>query len=228
MRLMTYNIHGCVGGDGRADPERVLEVIRACDADVVALQEVHVDEAADRNFLRGLEELNYRSMHHGETMRKSFGPYGNVLMSRFEATAVDRVDLSVAGLEPRGAIRMCLQTPAGPMRVTATHLGLTRRERAWQIARLLEEPQNDPSLPDVLLGDFNEWALGSPNLKRLWLHYPLGASFRTFPARWPLLALDRIFVRGIRGQVRFWRIDSGQGRIASDHRAVLAEITTPG
>ena len=40
LRVATYNIHRCRGIDGRTRPERIASVLRAVDADVVALQEV--------------------------------------------------------------------------------------------------------------------------------------------------------------------------------------------
>ena len=40
LRVATYNIHRCRGLDGRTNPARIAEVIRAIDADVIALQEV--------------------------------------------------------------------------------------------------------------------------------------------------------------------------------------------
>ena len=55
MRLLSYNIHGCVGADRVEDARRVLDLLEAVDADLVALQEVYDDDAEDRSFLRGLE-----------------------------------------------------------------------------------------------------------------------------------------------------------------------------
>ena len=46
---MTYNIRGCVGADGKCEPSRVAEVIRAVEPDVVALQEVDVGQGRSGN-----------------------------------------------------------------------------------------------------------------------------------------------------------------------------------
>ena len=43
FRVMTYNVHACVGTDGRLDVERIASVIRMYSPDIVALQEL--DEA---------------------------------------------------------------------------------------------------------------------------------------------------------------------------------------
>src|SRR3954469_26042110 len=45
LRLMTYNIHSCVGNDGRLSVDRVADVIAKMQPHVVALQEVDVGQA---------------------------------------------------------------------------------------------------------------------------------------------------------------------------------------
>ena len=40
LRIMTYNIHRCIGGDRKISPKRISEVIAGHQPDVVALQEV--------------------------------------------------------------------------------------------------------------------------------------------------------------------------------------------
>jgi len=225
MRLLSYNIHGCVGRDGVEDPERILRVLRDADADVVALQEVDDKDAEDQTVLRGLEAMGGAEVIYGPTLRKDSGPYGNVLMSRYPVRSFERIDLSVATVEPRGAIRALLETPRGLVRVTATHLGLGRRERRKQIVRLLEGGAEEVVAADVLLGDLNEWNRLSGNLGQLARAYPVRSRMATFPARRPLFALDRICLRGVdAAEVRFSRIDTPVGRRASDHRAVLAEV----
>jgi len=45
FRIMTYNIHSCIGMDGKISPERISRVIAQCSPDVVALQELDVGRA---------------------------------------------------------------------------------------------------------------------------------------------------------------------------------------
>src|SRR6185436_15511222 len=105
-RAATYNIHGCVGTDGRHSPERIAEVINELDADVVALQEVatreHGGETTDQ-----LEWLAERTGHlpiAGTTFMRGPGRFGNALLTRHMPLRVHRHDLSVPGFEPRGAL----------------------------------------------------------------------------------------------------------------------------
>ncbi len=41
ISALSYNIHECVGWDGRRDPCRIADVIKESRADIVGLQEVH-------------------------------------------------------------------------------------------------------------------------------------------------------------------------------------------
>ena len=47
LRVLSYNIHHGEGLDGRIDLERIASVIRASEADLVALQEV--DQSTERS-----------------------------------------------------------------------------------------------------------------------------------------------------------------------------------
>jgi endonuclease/exonuclease/phosphatase family metal-dependent hydrolase len=133
-----------------------------------------------------------------------------------------RIDLSEPGLEPRGALAARLETPAGPLRVVATHLGLGRRERRRQAARLLEALGPLDALPTVLLGDLNEWLPGV--LRRRLRGLLPGPAPRTFPTRRPVFALDRVFatpgcrVTDVRAHA------SPLARKASDHLPLVAEV----
>src|SRR2546423_1878025 len=40
LRVATYNIHRCIGTDGRHDPGRIARVLNEIHADVIGLQEV--------------------------------------------------------------------------------------------------------------------------------------------------------------------------------------------
>src|SRR5579863_10680298 len=44
-RIVTYNVHRCVGADSRLDVGRVADVIAALEPDIVALQELDVGRA---------------------------------------------------------------------------------------------------------------------------------------------------------------------------------------
>ena len=229
IRLLTYNIHGCVGRNGCEDPEGILEVIRSAGADFVALQEVQDRDSADRSFLHGLDRLDYAEVIYGETLRKEAGPYGNILLSKHHLSTVERIDLSHGQREPRGLIHAEGRLFGWDLHLKATHLGLLRSERSNQLRRLLmlrregQRERNRPTL-EVLMGDMNEWSLHSPNSRKLARTFRFASNVRTFPARWPVFPLDRIFINGPVDAVRFSRIDTQLARRVSDHRPLVADI----
>ena len=49
LRVLSYNIHKCIGGvDRRYEPTRIAEVIRKLDADILMLQEVDAGVARSK------------------------------------------------------------------------------------------------------------------------------------------------------------------------------------
>lgn len=230
MRLLTYNIHGCVGRRGIPDPGAILSVIRQADADVVALQEVHHDDAVDRGFLHALEhDLDYAAVLHGPTMRKDEADYGNVLMTRRVPLTDERIDLSFRRREPRGAIRTRLAWEGRTLEVTATHLGLRPSERRAQLRRLADRAEDEVQagrIIQILMGDLNEWFPFGRAGRTLRRRFGRVKTVPTFPARFPVFALDRIHVRPdhlVRVEKR--TLDSRLARTASDHLPLVADLT---
>lgn len=222
MRLATYNIHRAVGTDGRRDPARIARVIAALAADVVGLQEVdwHSAPAGGVSPYEVLHHLPGYMAVDGASLRDHRGHYGNLLLSRWPVRAVRRHDISVDRREPRGVIDVDLDGPDGALRVLVTHLGLRRRERRAQVERIAGLLHDDQ--PTALVGDLNDWLPGAPTLR------PLTGGLRfgppSFPARLPLLALDRVLVVGGRLTARLHVHCSRPARQASDHLPVVGEF----
>jgi endonuclease/exonuclease/phosphatase family metal-dependent hydrolase len=225
MRLVvaSYNVHGFVGGDGRFDPERIAGVLREIGADVVGLQEVQ-DRAPVPHALDRLAEAAGAHVLRGPTFDRTHGAYGNALLSRLPFGAVERIDLSMPGREPRGGIDAAIETGAEPVRVLATHLGVGARERRFQVRRLVAHLGTPAPGVRVLLGDMNEWVRGAGALAPL--HRVLGRAPgpRTFPATVPLFSLDRVWVHPPGRLRRVWVHRSALARVASDHLPVAAEL----
>jgi endonuclease/exonuclease/phosphatase family metal-dependent hydrolase len=104
LHLATYNIHSCVGGDGRYDPNRIVWVLKELNADVIALQEVDAREHRGLELLDHLAEETGLQAVPGPTLLRHTGHYGNALLSRLHIRDVRRLDLSFLNHEPRGAI----------------------------------------------------------------------------------------------------------------------------
>jgi len=221
LDLATYNIHSCIGGDRRYNPERILGVIQELDADIIALQEV------DSREHRGLELMHWLAhetgLHAipGPTLLRQTGKYGNALLLRCDALRVRLIDLTVLKNEPRGAIDVDVNCDGHVLQLIATHLGLSPAERREQVQRVLE---GFGTKDCVLMGDLNEWFVWGRSL--LWIQAMFGHAqhLATFPARWPIFALDRIWVRPPHAVMQLTVHKSLLARQASDHLPLKAVL----
>ncbi len=229
VRAATYNIHRGIGIDGRYDPDRIMRVVEALDADIIAFQEV-----SDRSPLTGVIDL-YRRLHGVAGYQVVVGisrvvdgeRYGNALLSRFPVVHSATLDITVGDREPRGAIMVELDVGGAPLAVVTAHLGLKRWERRRQFRYLddLVAAMKAEGTPVIVMGDFNVWPIDIADLRRIGGLIGVRNAPPTFPAPLPVLALDRIWtiphsiLRGVRVA------SAGQARWASDHRPVVGEVT---
>lgn len=241
LRVMSYNVHGCVGMDGRLAPERIARVIARQAPDVVALQELDVGRRRSggrdqAHVIAALLEMDHRfhAAIHVEEEK-----YGDAILTRLPVLAHRSGLLPGPGgrrrrVEPRGALWVTLDVDGCAVQVINTHLGLLADERRAQVAALLSTrwlAHPDCTGPTILCGDLNATPR-SPPLKRL------GESFvdaraavpgpnrgATFPTRGPTLAIDHVLVRG---DVRVERTDvprSELDRLASDHLPLVVDLS---
>ena len=238
VRVATYNTHKCRGIDGRIRPERIVEVLREIDADIVALQEVCCWEGRRRvvNQARYITEELGLHAELGENRWYRGGPYGNLLLSRLPIHHARNHDLSVLGRERRGCLRTDIRLADNSvLHLFNVHLGTALFERRIQTRELSRRQIfTDPQLRGrrIILGDFNEWTRDLPS-EYLAQHFDSANSrmedprSRTFPGFLPFLALDYIyFDRGMQVQnVMVHR--SRMALRASDHLPLVAEFSLP-
>lgn len=209
MRLVSWNIHGAVGRDGKRDLNRIAEVLMLLRTDVAALQEVG-DPQNRSAALRGeaidagddaaeLARLLGFFVAFGPNLVIAGRPYGNAIVSRYPVTRAKNYDLSVKGHEPRGCLRADVELPGGEsLHVFDLHLGLSGGERRKQATLLLSaDLLRDAALtaPLVVCGDFNVWLPGPvPRLLRKSLRDATHGAGATWPSGLPFLRLDRAYV----------------------------------
>lgn len=224
--IASYNVHKCVGTDGRFMPERVAEVVSELDADILALQEAD-QRIGERRGLLDLEALRQATdlvPLHRPGNPASHGWHGNLLLARSGVVKGCR-QVRLPGLEPRGAVIADLELNGVTLRVIAAHFGLLRRSRSQQAGVLLEATRSVVH-PTVLLGDLNEWRVRNrSSLIALLPHFgPIHAVLPSFPSRYPLLALDRILARPQNLISSIEVHNTPLARIASDHLPIKARL----
>lgn len=237
LTLASYNIHSGIGVDGRFDLARVASVLEEIRPDVVALQEV--------GDFRGATSREDHPEYLAERLglHMAFGPnvvvngrrYGNAVLSRLPILKSKNYDLSFPEKEPRGALRCDLDLGEGAqLHVFAVHLGLSIRERRAQEALLLtadilrDASRNHPA---VVCGDFNYWGNGSvPSLVRKALGdaaLMLGATARTYHARFPFMRLDRVYVDSGVQPLALHTHRTPLSAVASDHLPLVLRCRAP-
>jgi len=230
--VASYNVHKCVGTDGRFDPERTGRVIHEIGADVIALQE------ADRRFgnREGLLDLARLEREAELALVPVFGKarahgwHGNVVLFR-RGMVRDVHQFRLPGLEPRGAIMTEIDLEAGgSIRIVAAHFGLLRHSRTLQARAILDIMSDRADTPTLLMGDLNEWRLNDRSALALFEEAfgPLPRAVPSFPSRLPLLALDRIIANRSDIVSPVTVHDTPLARVASDHLPIKAFVRLAG
>ena len=231
VRVVTYNIHTCVGVDRRYDPARVAAVLREIDADIACLQEVDARRGTGRHADQWayLGEATGCRVVLGAGVRDQCGRFGNAILTRFPVLNARSIDLTVGGWEPRGAIDADLLFGDRVLRVIATHFGLRAAERRLQANRLMAalaslRPHRREAEAVLLMGDLNEWRGRSGAIRAFDRQLGPSAAERTFPSWLPMLALDRIYADGpaMLRDVGVYR--SPLARLASDHLPLVGNL----
>jgi endonuclease/exonuclease/phosphatase family metal-dependent hydrolase len=215
IKVLTVNIHkGFTFFNRKFMLHALREAVRFVGADVVFLQEVtgthawHESRVADYPATPHYEFLAdsiWPQFAYGRNAVYPDGHHGNAVLSKFPIVSFDNRDVSIHGTERRGLLHCVLQVPGRdtPIHAICVHLGLTESHRLKQLHMLCELVNQDiaATAPVIVAGDFNDWrgrahavlAQGA-GLHEVFVQAH-GQAARTFPARFPLLALDRIYVR---------------------------------
>lgn len=241
LRVMTYNIHSCVGIDGKIRPERIARVINQCDADIVAVQEIDVHRLRSGGHDQAQLIADHLRMGHvfHAVLEEDKERYGIGIFSRYPFKIIKAAQLTGADRksfrEARAAIWVEFDLGDGlPFHFINTHFGLGRDERRRQAIELLGPewigsiPENEPL---VLCGDLNSGPRShvcrmlQGRLRDAQAlvqgHRPL----HTFPSLTPMVRIDHIFVNGIFEVKSIQQPRTPNTRQASDHLPLCVELS---
>ena len=239
VRILTYNVHTCIGMDGRLSPRRIARVIAQCDPDIVALQECDVRRRRTdgRDQVRDIAEELEMEFHFHPAIRLEEEEYGDAVLSYHPMRLVRSGRLpGIADrthLEPRGALWVDVEIDGRAVQVINTHLGLSNRERLAQVEALLSDEWLGQAVgrgPCILCGDFNALP-GSPPYRRLLsqlrdaqLAVNGQRPLRTWFSHYPIGRIDHVFVAGPLEVLSIEVPRTELIRTASDHLPLVAEI----
>jgi endonuclease/exonuclease/phosphatase family metal-dependent hydrolase len=236
--ILTLNAHQGFGArNRRAALPRIRDALRSSGAELVFLQEVGA-AAGEEPTVQQYEFLAdgvWSQYAYGRNAVVTGGHHGNALLSKFPIASWRNVDASIGAAERRGLLHAVLDVPGlrAPLHAICVHFALREAHRRVQTATLLEMTRRDVprDAPLVIAGDFNDWrghshrALVSAGRCTEIYAAARGRPARTFPARAPLLRLDRIYVRNLLHRPCSTRRADWSG--LSDHAPLAAEIMPP-
>ena len=176
-----------------------------------------------------LSEDFWRDWHYGKNVEYRDGHHGNAILSKHSQQKGSNYDISAYRFESRGLLHSVttLDGMDQPIHCFCVHLALFERGRERQLEAIIKHIQDlTQNGPTIVAGDFNDWrnrvsapmkAAGFDEVFELLT----GSPARTFPSVKPLLAMDRIYVRGI-------KVHSAQilheWLKLSDHLGITAEL----
>ncbi len=224
LRIASYNIRKAVGTDRRRDPDRIFKIIKALQADVVVLQEAD-RRLGDRPSALPLGIIRDRTglvpvFVPGEV---SLGWHGNAVLVSPDAQVSAVEHLNLPGVEPRGALVTDLRIEGKLIRVVAAHLGLLRPSRKGQLTAMFAHLSAQTPCPTLIAGDMNEWST-KVGLGRLAKLFTIHAPGKSYHARLPLAALDRIALDSHLALATAGVLETALTRRASDHLPIWVDV----
>ena len=148
--------------DGLTRPQRIADVLRHIDADIVALQEVVGSGPTGGGQAEEIGAALGMGWVMAVTRQLRGHLFGNVVLSRLPIRHYAQHNLTWRSREARCCQRVDLDVGAAhPLHVFNVHLGTAVLERRYQASRLAAfvNDSRTPG-PKIVLGDFNEWIQG--------------------------------------------------------------------
>lgn len=151
IRILSYNIHNCIGMDGITSYDRIANVISDVAPDVVALQELDSVTLRNKDFV--LKELSDRTLMYptyGASIDYKGGKYGIGILSKEKPLSSKTVRLP--GREEK---RLLLIVEFSKYVLCCTHFSLTEEDRISSVP-IIFNAVKEISKPVFLAGDMND------------------------------------------------------------------------
>lgn len=234
LKILSYNVHSCIGTDRKLDPARIAQVIAELSPDIIGLQELDVGRQRTRGMDQAhiIASLLKMEFHFHAALHVAEERYGDAILTALPMKFVKGGMLPSSG-EQRGALWVEVAAGGKRVQIFNTHLGLQRRDRVQQASALLGpswmgHPETQ-QIPRIVIGDLN-------SISRSTAYQHFARRFRdvqlspgnvpraTFPSRFPLMRLDHIFVSDEVEVIETRVISTRLTRRASDHLPLMATV----
>ena len=241
--VATYNIHkGFTQLNRRMVIHELRDRLHGLSADIMFLQEVvGRNERHARNHLHWpaspqhefLADEVWTDFAYGKNAVYEEGHHGNAILSRYPIVKWDNEDISTNLIEQRGLLHAEIAVPGWKenLHCVNVHLGLFAGARRRQVEAVCDRIESlvPRKAPLVLAGDFNDWRDKlTDRLNELDVHEVFesahGKIARSYPARLPILRLDRIYTRGFEVTSAHVHRGNRSARL-SDHAALAANLS---
>jgi endonuclease/exonuclease/phosphatase family metal-dependent hydrolase len=215
------------------------DAVRSVSADLVFLQEVMGENALhkqrharwpDAPQYAFLADALWPHSAYGRNAVYPHGHHGNALLSKFAIRSHVNRDVSIRGHEERGLLHAQLEVEGDVLHAICVHLGLLESHRREQLRLLADVLAHEipADAPLIVAGDFNDWRARGHRLVAATglvevFEQARGRLARTFPVRWPLLPVDRIYVRNVRAHAPTV-LSSRPWTHLSDHAPLCVEV----
>ncbi len=242
IKILTMNTHKGFSWFNRKFilPE-LRDALRSVNPDIVFLQEVlgehklfsrrYTDTWPENSHYEFLADEIWDSHAYGRNAVYDDGHHGNAILSRYPIDQWHNYDISLNGIERRGLLYCHIQLGDHQVHAICVHLSLREPHRQIQLQKLSDLihklPKHDPL---IVAGDFNDWRQKAHDVLQRncdlveLFRAQCGKPLRTFPAKMPILRLDRIYARNIQSY-QLQSLAYQPWAKLSDHKPLLAEIT---
>ncbi len=228
--VITYNIHKGIGNDRLYNINRVIDICKDLNPDILALQEV--DHSVPRSRYDDQasifsEKLGYHVIL-GLNVKLKKGFYGNAVLSRYPIAHHSNINLTWTIKKPRACLSTILDIHGKKIAFMNYHLGLAGIERTRQVKMILSSPfhQQHKTLPVIILGDSNDRSHRlNPLLQKAgYSDTCKDANIKTFPSFAPVWRLDKIYYNRHFLLKEHMVVENKFTRLASDHLPVFAKF----